>query len=1369
MNTRLTLRLALPTLLFCTLVPRAQAERATEAEMGRACERWLAYMVEQKGGWAGDAQPSIAGTREIVASGRVVGRSYAILPSGFVVVPILRELPPIKAYSETSGFDPEETRGLPQLIKDVLADRLARFEAAYGSLDARQPDTGDVLFARINRKLWDEFSTFAGPLKSPSDLLAPLTEAGPLMTTSWHQSEPYWDYCPMGDGGRCVVGCVATAAAQVLRYHQWPPEGHGNHTYYWPGDTSCGGSSPGAFLSANFSDPYDWAHMPDSCITGCTPEEEDALAELNYEVGVAFDMWYGHCGSGAYMPTAIDAFPEFFRYDDSIVLEERTHHTAESWFSMIKIEINSHRPILYGIIYHAIVCDGWRDTGGMMQYHMNYGWGGYRTGWYTLDNLYMSDPEFEIQLRSIFPTSWKVRVKADGSGDYPTIQAAIDAVPPGYVIQLEDGTYTGPGNRDLVISGKALTLCSLNGDPAECTIDCQSAGRGITVDSAGGACFRGITIKNAHASGAPPGDRGGAVYCYDSILHMLDCRLVGNEADGDGGGVCSSTSRVQVDSCSIVDNIAGGRGGGICTSDSSITFINHTVIAGNDAGLDGGGIASAPPSAMEIEHCALYGNRSGASGGGLYVTIEPDSTLTLRRSTLADNYAAGSGGGVYCDGRPGRDLERMLLWNNCAGGEGDDVYLASAGTSVRFACSNLDSTRIEGPGTFDWMWHNFSIDPGFCDPEDCSLAPTSAGDYHLKSTSPCAFGTAPLVCGTIGGLEVACGPNVFTVAPDGSGDFATIQDAVDSIPWCDVVELTDGTFTGPGNRDIDFGGKILTVRSQSGSPHSCVIDCEGLGRGFHFHSGEKAWCGVENLTVTGGQAASGGAVLCQSASPTIRGCVMAANSAAVSGGAVCCDDADPAIESCTLVGNSAPEGAGIRCVLSSPAVEKSVIAMSPAGEAVSCDSTSSPELACCDVYGNGGGDWTGCIQGLEGSDGNFSQDPVFCDPDSADFRLDSSSPCVSAPGCGRVGALGVGCWQYRAWHVPGDAPTIQAGVDSASAGDTVLVACGTYAEADLSLKSGIVLRSETGQADCVTIDAQGEGRVFWCVGVDSTASIEGLTLTGGAANGVVWPDNTGGAMYCENSSLAISGCVFDDNSAAYGGAVTLRYSSPAITQCTFVYNSASGSGAGIYSSYSTLHLENSIIALSGDGEAVDGYQGSAQITCSDLYGNAGGDWVGWIAGKDTTGGNFSADPCFCEPFTGHVTVTSPCAPDSSPAGCGLVGALGVGCELTEVPEADRTLPARLTLGPAVPNPFNPVTAISYAIPAGKGPERVTLTVYNCLGQRVKTLVDADQPPGFYSAVWDGTDQKHRAVASGVYFYRIAWNGKSETKRMVLLK
>jgi len=87
----------------------------------------------------------------------------------------------------------------------------------------------------------------------------------------------------------------------------------------------------------------------------------------------------------------------------------------------------------------------------------------------------------------------------------------------------------------------------------------------------------------------------------------------------------------------------------------------------------------------------------------------------------------------------------------------------------------------------------------------------------------------------------------------------------------------------------------------------------------------------------------------------------------------------------------------------------------------------------------------------------------------------------------------------------------------------------------------------------------------------------------------------------------------------------------------------------------------------------------------------------------------------------------------------------------------------------VPNPFNPVTAISYAIPPGGGPDRVTLTVYNCLGQRVKTLVDTGQPAGFYSVAWDGTDEKYLAVASGVYFYRLAWNGKAETKRMVLLK
>lgn len=80
-------------------------------------------------------------------------------------------------------------------------------------------------------------------------------------------------------------------------------------------------------------------------------------------------------------------------------------------------------------------------------------------------------------------------------------------------------------------------------------------------------------------------------------------------------------------------------------------------------------------------------------------------------------------------------------------------------------------------------------------------------------------------------------------------------------------------------------------------------------------------------------------------------------------------------------------------------------------------------------------------------------------------------------------------------HVPGDQPTIQVGIAVASAGDTVLVACGTYYEHYIIMRSGVHLTSETGLAGCVTIDAQQQDWVFYCDSVDSLTSIVGFTIT----------------------------------------------------------------------------------------------------------------------------------------------------------------------------------------------------------------------------------------------------------------------------------
>ncbi len=98
--------------------------------------------------------------------------------------------------------------------------------------------------------------------------------------------------------------------------------------------------------------------------------------------------------------------------------------------------------------------------------------------------------------------------------------------------------------------------------------------------------------------------------------------------------------------------------------------------------------------------------------------------------------------------------------------------------------------------------------------------------------------------------------------------------------------------------------------------------------------------------------------------------------------------------------------------------------------------------------------------------------------------------------------------------------------------------------------------------------------------------------------------------------------------------------------------------------------------------------------------------------------------------------------------------------------AEDQLPTQINLGPAVPNPFNPSTTISYQIPEAG---RVTLRLYNMLGQLVATLVDREVVAGKHSVVWDGRNERGEFVAAGVYLYRMEVQGVVRTKKLVLAK
>ena len=121
----------------------------------------------------------------------------------------------------------------------------------------------------------------------------------------------------------------------------------------------------------------------------------------------------------------------------------------------------------------------------------------------------------------------------------------------------------------------------------------------------------------------------------------------------------------------------------------------------------------------------------------------------------------------------------------------------------------------------------------------------------------------------------------YTIKPDGTGSYPTIQAAINAAVTGDSIVLTNGTFVGNGNRDVDFKGKALTVCSQSHNPTLCTINCQATAvnqhGGFEFSTNEGASSILEGITITGAYRWGGG-VFCQGASPTIINCIFIANS-----------------------------------------------------------------------------------------------------------------------------------------------------------------------------------------------------------------------------------------------------------------------------------------------------------------------------------------------------------------------------------------------------------------------------------------------------------------------------------------------------------
>ena len=364
------------------------------------------------------------------------------------------------------------------------------------------------------------------------------------------------------------------------------------------------------------------------------------------------------------------------------------------------------------------------------------------------------------------------------------------------------------------------------------------------------------------------------------------------------------------------------------------------------------------------------------------------------------------------------------------------------------------------------------------------------------------------------------------------GDQPTIQAGIDAAIHGDTVLVADGTYTGVGNRDLDYGGKAITVVSANGA-ENCIIDCQGSAaephRGVIFHNGEGTDSVFQGFTVSNGYRTTGGGISIENSSPSIIDCIVTTNEADDDGGGVYCLYSSPEIFNCRVVDNVANDGGGM------------------------CFTGSSGSASDCIVENNTATAYAG---GLAFK----SQSDTAIENCSIQFNTSSTSS-----------GGGIACWDAST-------PSI---ISCSIASNEAFWGGGIYCEyesnamiyncminGNTATRAGGIYCQHTTDAWIVGCQISGNTATSDCgggirCGQNSSPYIISCSITGNIAGA----SGEGGGLACYGDcSPILFNCLFESNTAGSngGGVICSSGSSPSMANCTMVSNVASARGGAIY-------------------------------------------------------------------------------------------------------------------------------------------------------------------------------------------------------------
>ena len=387
---------------------------------------------------------------------------------------------------------------------------------------------------------------------------------------------------------------------------------------------------------------------------------------------------------------------------------------------------------------------------------------------------------FLVLVTSGAPSARTWLIRADGSGDAPTIQAGIDSASAGDTVLLEVGTFAGPGNIEVNFRGKPVTVTSIAGSQAT-VINCGGVGRGFIFNSEEGSLsvLSGVTVQNGFAIFF-----GGAIFCRSASPKIVDNIFIGNQAGRQGGAIYSDSSSAIISGNAFDgngSNVSGGamwvsglststityntfgasvpnfasENGGAIACDDSQPIIAHNIFVNNGATF-GGALDVLDGSAPTVENNEFTGNGtvpvvSVLNGGAIRCQ---EASPEISSNTFTGNEAQSSGGAIYCElGSSPLVTANTLYANVAVAGAGifctdfsdpvidhtiivvDGITLGNPVETANFSkpkigCSDL--YKVNSTAVLDSvdMGGNISEDPLFC-------GIPGSGNFYLRSDSPC--------------------------------------------------------------------------------------------------------------------------------------------------------------------------------------------------------------------------------------------------------------------------------------------------------------------------------------------------------------------------------------------------------------------------------------------------------------------------------------------------------------------------------------------------------------------------------------------------------------------------------------------------------